>query len=331
MKQEDIFINSILEDRWKFRKRLGSGAHGDVYEAFDINSGNPVVIKLTRDEASKAILHWEIEMYETVLRRCPAHLVNFLCRPYFEATVFNYKFLIMEMLGVTLFSLYFESSFRIPEEITRKIFKKSLLCIEKLHRVGIVHRDIKPQNICLGSQNNIDELKLIDLGLATSYIDNFTGYHTSKSFQKHRFIGTRPFASHNQHLGGSPNRADDLESLCYTMMFLFKFELPWFPRNSPLGCVCRRGFVVQKWKSISAETICKDYPPVFESFLRHVREIPFGETPDYSYLYRVLDRSFDNSPRSKSNYSRSSSQSLHKFIQPTKIVETMKKRNPGML
>lgn len=294
MKPEDIFIDSILEDRWKFGKRLDSGAHGDVYEAFDTHTGNPVVIKMSGDEESKAILDGEIETYSTVLRRCPANLFNFLCMPYFKVTVLSYKFLIMEMLGVTLFSFYFQNNFDVRKEITRTIFKNVLRCIEKLHTVGIVHRDIKPQNICLGSQNSIDELKLIDLGLATSYIDDCTGYHKSQFFEKKRFIGTLPFASLNQHLGGSANRADDLESLCYTMMFVFKFELPWFPRNSAFRCVCRRGIVVEKWKSLSAETICKGYPPVFQSFLRHVREISFGETPNYAYLYKVLDRSFEN-------------------------------------
>ncbi|KAI9329091.1 kinase-like domain-containing protein, partial [Obelidium mucronatum] len=73
----------------------------------------------------------------------------------------------------------------IPEPLARKIFKQVVLAVEYLHKVGIVHRDIKDENIVLDSNYNV---RLIDFGCASPIPKQKSDYFT-------KFRGTAMYAS----------------------------------------------------------------------------------------------------------------------------------------
>lgn len=94
-----------------------------------------------------------------------------------------------------------------------------------LHSKGYLHRDIKPDNIMIGKNENSHRVYIIDFGLAKKYILSDGSHIPMKEGKK--LTGTARYASINTHLGLEQSRRDDLESLAYLMVFLFKTKLPW--------------------------------------------------------------------------------------------------------
>ena len=66
---------------------------------------------------------------------------------------------------------------------------------------------------------------MIDFGLSKQYI-NPDGSHISMNYLK-GLIGTARYASINAHFGFEQGRRDDIESVCYLMVYLAKGTLPW--------------------------------------------------------------------------------------------------------
>ncbi len=114
--------------------------------------------------------------------------------------------------------------------------------IEKIHGEGIVHRDIKPHNICVGDKGERDKIYIVDFGLSK--------FFTHTSFNLHLPIkiglspvGTARYASLWTHFGMSQSRRDDLESIGYILVYFLKGRLPWqgLPQSTK----------AEKWNSIA--------------------------------------------------------------------------------
>ena len=64
---------------------------------------------------------------------------------------------------------------------------KLITLLEQIHSIGYVYNDLKPDNICIGNyedENTLHQLKLIDFGLATSYlVPNSQNEHIKQNFK----------------------------------------------------------------------------------------------------------------------------------------------------
>lgn len=83
-----------------------------------------------------------------------------------------------------------------------------------------MHRDIKPENIIVGKESRSEVLYLVDYGIS-KYFRDIDGQHIPPTTGK-PFLGTTRYASIAAHLGEETSRKDDLESLGYVLVYLFK-------------------------------------------------------------------------------------------------------------
>merc|ERR1711985_43648 len=97
--------------------------------------------------------------------------------------------------------------------------------------------------LLLGKPKTINEKKLflVDFGLSTQWFDNLRKRHVAYDQRPDVFRGTVRYASVHAHLGRTPSRRDDLESLAYTLVFLIKGKLPWqgLQEEDKVYSVCR--------------------------------------------------------------------------------------------
>ena len=129
-----------------------------------------------------------------------------------------------------------------PIETVANVGIQLLSRLEVLHKIGILHLDIKPSNIVYGnlsSINNCDQgnILLIDYGLSKNYIDKKGNHINQKKYQK--FVGTLKYASLNILNSLTPSRRDDLESFLYVLIYLYKGSLPWESLTSEKSCLTK--------------------------------------------------------------------------------------------
>eukprot|EP01025_Chloroclados_australasicus_P059335 TRINITY_DN749_c0_g1_i4.p1 TRINITY_DN749_c0_g1~~TRINITY_DN749_c0_g1_i4.p1 ORF type:complete len:321 (-),score=14.68 TRINITY_DN749_c0_g1_i4:4445-5407(-) len=162
-------LNVFPAHDYKFLRQLGSGGYGTVHLAQDPN-GNLVAIKRIPkanysdgkiDQIKTEILNW------SVVRHHP-NIVNLygadFCSNNEDVTV------VMEYVqGLDLLE-FVKQQGKLSEERTRIIFQKIVDALDHCHRNRIAHRDIKPDNILIGDN---DDVRLIDFG-DSEEIDDFS-------------------------------------------------------------------------------------------------------------------------------------------------------------
>lgn len=104
------------------------------------------------------------------------------------------------------------------------------------------------------------------------------------------FHGTPRYASIHTHEGIAPSRRDDLESLAYVLIYLFRGHLPWQSppaHNKKESKKEKRKRITDLKKCIPLAELCKGMPQEFATFLDQVRRLEFREMPAYD-RYRAM-------------------------------------------
>ena len=109
--------------------------------------------------------------------------------------------------------------------------------LEKLHSIGYLHRDLKPQNILVGEDNRIEsqeQLYLIDFGLAINYTKDKKLLREPLTDSEHiqkgycAADGNQFFSSVNCAKNKQLSRRDDMISLGYLLIYLYSGVPPFY-------------------------------------------------------------------------------------------------------
>ena len=267
----------------KILSELASGSFGCVYNATYRNI--PVVVKCSLQEEKKN--DFLIQEYE-FLNLLKKHKFPGIPKVSFRFVHEGRESFIMEKLGTDLQKLVKntkEEKFSL--ETTLRMALQVLSALKCLHSCGIVHNDIKPNNLMVGRKNP-GTIYLIDFGFASYYSNE--GEHIGEA-QVNQIRGTWKYCSVNSLNGRSLSRRDDLESLAYTLIRLRRGKLPWdeLLRDKEMCKKAKRVKLVES-KSASAESICEGLSGEFVTFLDEVRSLGFSEKPDYDKYHKMFEK-----------------------------------------
>ena len=190
------------------------------------------------------------------------------------------EILIMSLLGENLSTLKKKCGDKFSLKTIVFLALQILPRLEALHNRGVLHRDIKPENIVMGNHEEAGKAFLIDFGLSESYLDSKNKHVPFSRNQK--IGGTLYYLSTFGHLGIQASRRDDLISLGYTLIYLFKGELPWAKLPGKLQEKIHRMF--QMKSTMSMEILCQGLPNEFCEYMKCVCSLPFYQKPNYEYL-----------------------------------------------
>jgi len=145
-----------------------------------------------------------------------------------------------------------------------RIIKIIINTINNIHKNFILHRDIKPKNICIDNTNNPI---IIDFGLSKRYIINNVHINNNKTKS---IIGSYPFISKNVLDLNEPSRRDDVISVIYTLIFML---IP----NDCLSNFCG-SMIDENYLKIN---IKKDSDNLFK-ILTNLNNLSFYQIPNYN-------------------------------------------------
>ena len=275
--------NTELANNYELIKQIGKGSFGEVYLAKD-KFDNLYATKV-EEKKKKQRLRSEYNIYKKIFGN---ENVFGIPKIYSYQETTDYNIMVMELLGPSLENVFDTFDRSLTINFIYKLAIDMINIIEQVHSFGFIHRDIKPNNFLFNYQKNSESYKtlyLMDFGLSKKYIQH--GKHISFKSDRN-LIGTARYASLNIHMGLEPSRRDDLESICYVLIYLQKGKLPWqgLKGNKKISQIEKIG---DKKLEVTPESLCDGLNSAFVKFLKYCRDLNFQDKPDYLYIKQLFN------------------------------------------
>ncbi len=240
--------------KYKLLDKIGEGGMGKVFKAEHTTMDRVVALKLLPVElTSKA---------DAVARfRREVHMAASLHHPnivtaYDADQVSNRHFLVMEYVeGNSLYD-WLKQHGRLPIDWACECIRQAALGLEYAHRKGVVHRDIKPNNLLVvaADTSGVPALKILDMGLARSASEQQISEEITQSDQ---VLGTPDYISPEQADDSrSADARSDIYSLGCTLFRMLTGQLP-FGGKSALEKIAAR----LKYDAPRATSLRPELPP----------------------------------------------------------------------
>lgn len=268
-------IETELLNNYLVTEEIGSGSFGEVYLAEHVDGGF-VAIKV-EDKRKTHRIREEYKIYRYLTKN------NFIIgipkvHEFLQSTDFN--IMVMQLLGPNLEELFNTYGNKLQLGTVFLLAMQILSLLENLHKLKFIHRDIKPSNFLISRDSGVEQIYIMDFGLAKKYINH--GKHINFR-DKLSLIGTVRYASNNIHMGFEPSRRDDLESLGYMLIYFLKGKLPWQGIKKHL-----KENYMEKVGEIKMCTplnkLCEGLPDCLLKYMIYCRKLKFTQDPDYEYL-----------------------------------------------
>jgi serine/threonine-protein kinase len=207
MASEELIGRTIADGRYEIVRLLGEGGMGAVYQARQVAMDRMVALKLILSDlvrSAAAVARFQREMKLTARIEHPNTI-----RVYDFGETEGRLFLTMELLrGKTLKQVLAESG-RLELDRIVRIATQVTRALQAAHSEGVVHRDLKPDNIMLLEQyGERDIVKVLDFGIAKSLDEHERGMTSAGAV-----VGTPAYMSAEQAMGHAVDPRSDLYSL----------------------------------------------------------------------------------------------------------------------
>ncbi|XP_042446235.1 casein kinase 1-like protein 2 isoform X6 [Zingiber officinale] len=207
-------------NKYRLRRKIGSGSFGEVYLGTDIQTNEEIAIKLETVKTKHPLLLLESKLYKILQGGTGIPNVRWF------GVEDNYNVLVMDLLGQNLEDLFNFCSRKLSLKTVLMLADQMINRVEFVHSKSFLHRDIKPGNFTMGHGRRANQVYIIDFGLAKWYRNASTHQHIPYRENK-KLTGTTRYMTVNTHLGIEQSRRDDLESLGYVLMYFLRGSLPW--------------------------------------------------------------------------------------------------------
>src|SRR6201998_980999 len=216
--------------------KLGRGAMGVTYKAFDINLRCPVTLKVISegylgDESARLRFLRQARAAASIRHQNVASVLHL------GRTGSSYFYAMEFVEGETLEKLIKRSG-RLDVKLALEIATQVAAGLAAVHEQNLVHRDIEPTNIMvrLKEERGVTA-KIIDLGLAKTLDESASEAGISSPGA---FVGTPEFASPEQFAGVSVDIRSDLYSLCVTLWVMVTGQTPFRGPSAVVRAYARR-------------------------------------------------------------------------------------------
>src|SRR5579859_2682516 len=225
--QGELEPGTVLGERYEILALLGQGGMGAVYKAHDIELERLVALKIIRPELTTNPEMLRRFKQELILARQITH--RNVVRIFDLGQADGFKFITMEYLEGQDLRAVLKEKGKLPPDEAARIILQICRALEVAHGEGVVHRDLKPQNIMLDANGRA---YVMDFGIARSaYLPGMT--------QTGALIGTPEYMSPEQGKGEKLDERSDLFSLGVIFYELVTGQSPFYS-ETPLATLWKR-------------------------------------------------------------------------------------------
>jgi serine/threonine protein kinase len=261
-----FIIILMINNKYKIEKFISRGSFGSVYECSFNNK--KYAVKSNNDSK---ILKYEATIYAHLRSiKNISSLVDFFL---FD----NNFYMVLDLYKLNLKDFktnYFKS--RNYNERLKIMIDKIVETIRYIHNIGVVHRDLKPTNICINS--NLEPY-IVDFGMAKKII------HNKKHIDEKNIngiIGSPNYISKNVLNLIEPTRRDDTEAVIYIVLYMLLDEAEYmiYTNNT---------LYIQKQISTIEQLILNNN--INENLLvalKYIRKLNYKQQPNYDYISGLL-------------------------------------------
>uniref|UniRef100_A0A7E4ZVY8 Protein kinase domain-containing protein n=1 Tax=Panagrellus redivivus TaxID=6233 RepID=A0A7E4ZVY8_PANRE len=277
-----------FHERWQIVQTINEGTYGVVFAVRDVKTGTMGVIKIAKASSNDSVVNvtanWESFILEKIFK---ANADASICRLLDHGMLQSFEgigleFMVLEFVELKMHQHLSEYSGKARQLRVCQLSIMTLKGIYDLHKEGLLHRDLKPDNMGLLSRDQ-PIVVIYDLGMARMYTDGegkARPYRSSVSFR-----GTVEWASGNALKCREQSRYDDLIAWLYCMVELFDGD-PESPQIFPWSSRGRNSKECQYFKSMfcPSKVLLRKCPSAYYAINTYLMTAPRHTTPDYSFL-----------------------------------------------
>lgn len=206
---------TLIDNRYKVRGRIGSGGMADVYLCDDQHLGRPVALKVMHERfaADQSF----VQRFEREAQAAAALQHKNVVNVFDRGQVGSTYYIAMEYLPGRTLKDVVNAMGALDPKLAIHICLQILAAEKFAHSKGLVHRDIKPQNVMIDDEWNV---KVTDFGIAHNPVDG-------DITQTGQMVGTAQYISPEQAQGKPVSNASDLYSTGVVLFEMLTGKVPF--------------------------------------------------------------------------------------------------------
>src|SRR2546425_3493902 len=222
-----LYPGTILGQRYEILQILGEGGMGSVYKARDRELNRMVALKVIRPDLAGNQSIIDRFKQELLLSHQVTH--KNVIRIYDLSEAEGMKFITMEYIEGEDLRTLIQEKHKLSPEAAVEIMQQVCRALEAAHSVGVIHRDLKPQNVM---RDKTGRILVMDFGLARTL-------EGGGMTQTGALIGTMDYMSPEQALGKDLDQRSDLFALGLIFYELLTGKMP-FKADSVVASLLKR-------------------------------------------------------------------------------------------
>ena len=250
-------------DHYRIDNFAARGGMADIFRATDIRTGEPVAVKIP---------HAELEIHDVLMQSFAreGRILRKFDHPGIVRVTrepgHHRPYMVMEWLNGRLLRDILNEQGKLPAARAIRIARSICAALEHIHRRGVIHQDLKPENIMVDCD---DRATIIDFGIAQTRVSRLL-----RLSARSRTMGTPDYISPEQVRGKRSDRRSDLYALGVILYEMLSGELP-FSGLSPL--------VVMNARLLSDPPTVRSVNPAISSHLEGVIRRALESDPKKRY------------------------------------------------
>lgn len=283
----DSMIGNVLDGRYRLDSLIGEGGMGDVYRATHVHLDTEFAVKLLKPEFvanETAIKRFRLEAKAAGR----IHHPNAVRVTDFGVTPERVVFLVMELVQGQSLRLMIRNEGTLEATRSVNIVRQVCAAVDAAHRGGVIHRDLKPDNILIEALTNAERVKVLDFGIAKLREAKTDTFLT----QAGTIIGTPQYMSPEQCMGNPLDPRSDIYSIGVLLYEMLTGEVP-FDGESTIQVVYNQLHLMPR---PVRELVPAIPEPVAQVIMRALEKEPDKRQSSASQLSEELKRALSGGP-----------------------------------